>query len=197
MDEETTLLPVGVDATEHGFDVVLRGYDRQQVDRHLAALEALLTQAEREAEVQRAEAERLRTEADRARHDAGDGAASYDGLGRRVTRILSLAEEEATVLREQARREREQAARELGEQQTQGEAARRGIMQAAERDASEMTRRANERAEALLAEASGEAERLVSGAREQVEALRRERDAIRGQLAELRSRLSVVAGEEA
>jgi cell division septum initiation protein DivIVA len=63
------------------FDIVLRGYDRVQVDRHLDWLEDQLLQA--------------RSEAARDRP-------SYAQLGERITRILELADQEAESIRRAA-----------------------------------------------------------------------------------------------
>jgi DivIVA domain-containing protein len=89
------------------FDVVLRGYDRRQVDDHLARIGVEQTQ--------------LRSELERDRP-------SFDALGHRVSQMLELAEAEAAQMRaqaaEEAARVREEALREAEEL---GAAARRDL----------------------------------------------------------------------
>jgi DivIVA domain-containing protein len=102
-------LPVGTFANQQfaHFDVVMRGYDRRQVDDYLARAAAVDAQ--------------MRSELERGRP-------SFDALGKRVTQMLELAEAEAEQMRMQAREEaarvRQQAAREAEEL---GAAARREL----------------------------------------------------------------------
>src|SRR4051812_28007631 len=95
-----TIVPM--EERPHGFDVVLRGYDREQVDRHVAWLEGLLAQVEESAgqataaaDGARAEAMTAHQEAARAKAELERGRPSFDALGERITRMLKLAEEEA------------------------------------------------------------------------------------------------------
>lgn len=77
------------------FDIVLRGYERKQVDERLAR-----SSADRRAAAQRIGAlerrvEELHVELQGAQRQAGESAPTYAGLGARVEKILRLAEEEA------------------------------------------------------------------------------------------------------
>lgn len=107
-------------AAEHAFDVVLRGYDRRQVDDHIAALEARLVATGRECTELRMQRD---VEASRARdleyrvRDGGPaptGSAaqagspapqdswSFEGLGAKVESILRVAAEQAESIRRSA-----------------------------------------------------------------------------------------------
>jgi len=103
------------------FEIVLRGFDRQQVIDHVNALKARVVTigAERDAALQQAadlseKFERLRREAaettrqvDRLRHEATEAATEVDRLQRspltaataRIQRMLQMAEDEAAELR--------------------------------------------------------------------------------------------------
>ncbi len=77
--------------TPSSFDLVLRGYDRHQVDEHLRQLAGTI--------------EQLRTELARTSSELERGRPSYDALGERVAQILGLAEAEAAQLRSDAERD--------------------------------------------------------------------------------------------
>ncbi|MGD9960041.1 DivIVA domain-containing protein [Nocardioides sp.] len=86
---------------EHQFRVVMRGYDPADVDRKVAELEARIATAEQGAND-------LRSRLQSAESQAGSASsqpASFEHLGARVGQILSLAEAEATELRDQVRAE--------------------------------------------------------------------------------------------
>jgi len=89
-----------------GFDVVRRGYDREQVEHHLNQLIGKLTAADKA----RAEAEqRVRTvqeelRAVRARSES-DTPMSQDSFGFRAEKILRMAEHEAADVRARAAKE--------------------------------------------------------------------------------------------
>ena len=109
------------------FEIVLRGFDRQQVIDHVNALKARVVTigAERDAALQQAadlseKFEQLRREAaettrqvDRLRHEATEAATEVDRLQRspltaataRIQRMLQMAEDEAAELRATAEQE--------------------------------------------------------------------------------------------
>jgi len=108
--------------TQPDFTVVLRGYDRAQVDDFIQRLNSLIAQKEAE----RSEAERRMTEAQRRLRQAEQRTAALEqklkeqskqleenarptlsGLGTKVEHILRLAEEQANEHRAEARREAE------------------------------------------------------------------------------------------
>ena len=121
-----------------------------------------------------------------------DGEASFEALGRRVTRILTAAEEEATAIRDAARREVMGARQELRRLDEETTERRQELLRGAEQDASRISRTAHERAETVLEEARREAAQLVATAREERDRVCRERDAIKARLAELQERLTAL-----
>src|SRR3954467_1993120 len=114
MDDEQ-LVPLSDDEQPSGFDVVLRGYDRRQVDDYLDRVEAALNEADaRHADdAQRLTAlERQVTDlhahlADAERRAAGLPERPADA-GDRIAAMLRLADEEATAMRTAARQEADQ-----------------------------------------------------------------------------------------
>ncbi len=123
--------PIGRPAAP-AFDLVLRGYDRRQVDARLAELEGRVTELSAALEAARqSEASALAT-AQRARAELERGRPSFDTLGERVAEMLRLAEVEAAEMRA------------AGEQDA---AASR---EAGERDAQDYRRTAERQVEALL-----------------------------------------------
>ncbi|MDP9497621.1 MAG: DivIVA domain-containing protein, partial [Actinomycetota bacterium] len=110
--DEQDLLPLQHDAEPVGFDVVLRGYDRHQVDDYLDRVDASLSDAdarhasdgERIRGLER-ELGELRAELDRAQQRAEGRPEPASLVGERLTRMLALAEEEAAELRTSARRD--------------------------------------------------------------------------------------------
>lgn len=193
---ETTVIPMA-SASNREFDLVLRGYDRGQVDHHIDVLQALLTASEQATEQARAQAARLAEEAAQLRRNqpADGGAAGFAGLGRRVERILSLAEEQAAETRARAEREVAEARAEAARARTEVQVSRQEVLREAEQAASRLQASAQERAEAVLGAAREEAERIVAAGRQELARLAEQRDAIRAELAGLRRRLSDLTGD--
>jgi len=198
-DAGNTVLPLDSDGVQPGFDIVLRGYDRGQVDRQVSWLEEQLGAADRDLQavtetLRRTEqdATAARRQAEKAAAELARGKPTFEALGERVTAILSLAEEEADVLRQGGREEAEETRQELLAEH------------AAARDAAQQERRtAQQQSEAILAQAQQEAQRVIgdarrhaaettSAAQRQVEAMTRQRDAIRAELARVRERFAAV-----
>src|SRR3954464_2672051 len=133
------------------FDVALRGYDRDQVDHHLAEFDAefsaTLAERDRLAEgVKRLEqgVEELHLQpAGGHDEDTRPRVPSLAGFGERVEKILRLAEDEATALHEETRKnielERAEAAKQVG-----------AIRQAAEKDAAAHRRKVEQDAAQVL-----------------------------------------------
>src|SRR3954465_10508154 len=92
---------------EPGFDTALRGYERRQVDRYVAQVEAEVAAlaAERYEAYGQVHAldgqvhEVQRQMAALRRQTAADGTVTFRHLGPRVEQILGLAEEQAEVIR--------------------------------------------------------------------------------------------------
>lgn len=148
MEQQPTseLIPLAEPETEAvpEFDVVLRGYDRRQVDEYLDRLEADLAAAQTERSTLTARARALDkqlTEQDRevqaARRQLVESAQpTYAGLGARVHQLLSIAEQESADIRSKA------------------EAAAAQIRGQAEKDVAHL----RERADSVLAEAKTRSE---------------------------------------
>lgn len=145
-----------------GFDLVLRGYDRRQVDEALAGFARELAAAEGTARLANARVTELESLAARLRRELADTRAkaeqtrpSYAELGERVGQMLTLAEQEATALRQEAAAEvdpiRQHSITEAGE-----------LLASAQADAERTRRAATEEAQALVQEASEQHDRLVA-----------------------------------
>lgn len=197
--ESDSLVPMG----EHtpGFDTVIRGYDREQVERHIAWLEGLVGQAEHDSAEARESVEEARAEAMAARQDATAarmelerGRPSYDALGKRIGQMLTLAEEEATELRSAGERDAERVRASSLAEHAQIERRRDEILQ-----------RAQQEAGAVVAAARQEAEKTVTASREQAAAteahskarvaeLAQQQDKIREHLGRLQQQLAAAMG---
>jgi len=169
-----------------GFDVVLRGYDRRQVDDYLDRVELALTDADQrhaedgerlsalQARVQEVE-ERL-TETARRAEGQPEPASLLMG---RLAQMLALAESEAATLRASAQQEvaalREEAEAEVGGLRTKARAEADAIIKAAEERASrengEQAARLEQR-EQEVNEAAETAEQATLQAQRDAEALR-------------------------
>jgi cell division septum initiation protein DivIVA len=148
--------------TDH-FDVVLRGYERHQVDTHLRALAVLveqlreeLTESSRRDSVLSADLARLRGENERGRP-------SFEALGERVAQMLSLAESEASQLRADA-----------------------------EKDAAALRQAADQEAANTRSAARREAEELGAAARREVVELSDQRVVLLTEIAAIRDTLNSV-----
>jgi dsDNA-specific endonuclease/ATPase MutS2 len=182
-----------------GFDVVLRGYDREQVDRHIAWLEDLLAQAESTsaehqglAEQARADAMRAHQQAAKAQAELERGRPTFDALGERIASMLTLAEEEADHLREQAHRDVEQITADAHALQQSTQSQRDEIVGRAEQEAQAIVAAARQQAEALLADSKRRIEALEADAHRRLAELSAQRDEIRTELARLHQQLAAL-----
>ncbi|HEX6447603.1 MAG TPA: DivIVA domain-containing protein [Streptosporangiales bacterium] len=182
--------------SNQAFDVVMRGYARNQVDDYVTQLESSMRQLrDHNAELQAAleSTEKRASEQDKP---------SYAGLGSRVEQLLRLAEEESTDLVHRARTEAEQLREQIvGKAQRDAEAsAERQRKQEAEltaeiqrrreeldREVEERRRKSVEDAEARKRTSIEEAEARKKAALEEAERVEREST----QAAEQRRRSSV------
>ena len=149
--------------TNHVFQIVMRGYDRSQVDDTIDALESQLrTSRERMEELDQrsmklagevAEAHRQLREVERP---------SYSGLGARIEQLLRLAEEQASdVIAAATKDAEEQLAK------TQAEAAQ--VRAAAQNEAAETTATAQREAAEVRQTATTEAEEIVATSKRRAE----------------------------
>jgi DivIVA domain-containing protein len=181
MDDEQ-LVPLSDDDQPSGFDVVLRGYDRRQVDDYLDRVEAALNDADaRHAEdAQRLAAlesqvidmhERL---ADAERRAAGRPEPPT-AAGDRIAAMLRLAEEEADAIRTAVTQEAERVIAEAQQRAGQESAKRtaeldrreQGIATAAD-EADATRQQAAQDAEVMRARAEEEAVRIRQQAQEEL-----------------------------
>jgi cell division septum initiation protein DivIVA len=176
---------------ERPFHVVLRGYDRLEVDARIEHLDTQLAAADQslhEAERRNAElAAQLRSAQDqlRQRSDpaAQDSFVAQDGFGFRVEKILRMAEEEARSVRTQASSEamelvekaRAEAQALRDEAERQFAASRQEsqqLLEAAQQQAAQLNATSEHEYERLRAAAEQDAERLRAAVRHETDQLR-------------------------
>jgi hypothetical protein len=180
--------PAGVDLS---FAVVLRGYDRGEVDAYVRSrdaqerrLRSALGLAEQRRDEAVAHAEATQVENDRLREAGQPSRPDESSFGPRAERLLRLAESEAADIRAQAARD----AAELGERiQQAAEAQRHAVEQSFVARAAELEDAAARRAAALqeredelllqLAAIRAEADRVNTAALRDADRLRREAEA--------------------
>ncbi|KDN22009.1 hypothetical protein [Amycolatopsis rifamycinica] len=175
--ENTVSEPEAVPESDIRFPIVLRGYDRRQVDEYVRLAEKRVDRHEKARRV--AERRLAKAQVPAPRAPEPDGAA---GLGRRIEKILQVAKSEAAEIKEQARKESEE------------------LLAAAEKTAAE-AQRAREETERA---AEQEAQLIISRAEEEAAAIRAAHQAVLSQLShiadgveELRIRYAGEAGAEA
>ncbi len=200
-DPSNQVLPLEAEGVQPGFDIVLRGYDRGQVDRQVGWLEEQLGATDRQVQalteaVRRAEHDTVeaRRQAEKSASELARGRPTFEALGERIATMLRLAEEEAEEYRRTGRADIERA---RGEWATELAASQHAL--------EEQRRAAEKQVEALVAQARHDAERIVTDARRsaaettgaaqrQVEAMSRQRDAIHQELVRVQERFAAVMG---
>lgn len=200
-DASNPVIPLEPDGVQPGFDIVLRGYDRGQVDRQISWLEeqlgatdretATLTEALRRAEHDAAQARR---QADQAAAELERGRPTFEALGERVSTMLRLAEEEAEALKAAGQTEVDRARAQSAEELAAAHRALAEAHQAAEQQAQAVLGQAREEAQRLITEARRSAAETTSAAQHQVDAMSRQRDAIHAELLRVRERFAAVMG---
>ncbi len=148
-----------------GFDVVLRGYDRHQVDGHLARVAVLVEQLRAELAGSTARESAATAELARVSAELERGRPSFDALGERVSQMLGLAESEAAQMRSDAERDAT------------------ALRHAAEREAADIRSDARREAEELGAAARREVAELADRRVELLTEIAQMRDALDGILA--------------
>ncbi|WP_410663497.1 DivIVA domain-containing protein [Amycolatopsis sp. lyj-84] len=121
------------------FPIVLRGYDRRQVDEYVRMAEK---RVDRQEKARRTAERRLAKAQVPAPRTAGPDQAS--GLGRRIEKILAVAKTEAGEIKEQARKESESLLA-----AADAESAREEIEHGAHHEARLIVSRAEEEADAI------------------------------------------------
>ncbi len=126
------------------FPIVLRGYDRRQVDEYVRTAEK---RVERQEKARRAAERRLaKAQVPTPRTAEPDQAG---GLGKRIEKILAVAKTEAGEIKEQARKESEALLAVAEKTAADAESARKEIERAAHHEARLTVSRAEEEAEAI------------------------------------------------
>ena len=171
---------------QSGFARVLRGYDPRQVDDYLDRVEVALNEADerhaddgsRIAALERQVGE-LGSRVQDAERRASGQPEPASLVGERITKMLALAEEEATALRDGARREAEQllttakqaAARETAQRTSVLEKREREVAAAAA-ESDQLRLQAQKDAEAVRSRAQRDAQNELSSAQREADNLR-------------------------
>ena len=213
MSEQTDLLPLR--SPEEGgpaFELVRRGYDRDQVENHLGWLEDQLRNTEIARDAAEQAAATAAAEAEAARDELERGRPQWHELGDRVTQILTLAEEEGASIRAsrlveadellaEARQTNADAERLHGARVREAEAQALAITTAAQTEAEHVTTTAQAEAEQIMTTAQAEADRILVRAQQQaaeeeraaarrLAELERQHDAVNSQLTRLHGALA-------
>jgi chromosome segregation ATPase len=191
MSEHTDLLPLrGPDEGGPVFDLVRRGYDREQVDGHLAWLEERVHEAEQARESAEASAAQASADAERARAELEAGRPNWDQLGERISSILNLAEEEGTEIRAARSREADQLLAQARHDAAEAERLHGVRLRDAERQAQEIVREAQREAEQIVRDAQQQAMEEQRESQRRLGELDRQRNAVHEQLQTLHQRLA-------
>jgi cell division septum initiation protein DivIVA len=198
----------GIPSSTGPFDIVRRGYDRDQVDEQLRELRDRLSAAESGRQAAEQHAHQVEKELRTLRQQQTEGPISQESFGFRAEKILRLAEHEAADVRnraaneasalvEQARADAERHRHEVEQKlivrsaELDQEAAKRNVaiqereqqaaatLAAAREDASRITEDARHAAEALVTEAQNRADEVRQRSEQD---LKRRRDAAEQEL---------------
>jgi cell division septum initiation protein DivIVA len=212
MAEEPIRIPVEISRPPAVFDLVVRGYDRRQVDEHVTRLEQELAELAWQRDVLEAERqqvragreqlERERTEWERTKQDWQP---SFSALGDRVSQILAMSQTEAEQLRagtvRECAEERRKLARELASaketvarQSAQSKAALRreldAMRHAAEAESARIVHNARSEADAMLEAARHDVDGIKIRAQELLASARQQRTRVALQLTEVTERVA-------
>jgi cell division septum initiation protein DivIVA len=176
------------------FDIVRRGYDRDQVDAQLRELRERLAAAESSRKAAEQHVRAIEGELRNARSQQADGPISQDSFGFRAEKILRLAEHEAadvrsraaneaTALVEQARADAERHRHEVEQKliarsaELDQEAAQRNVaIQEREQQAAATLAAAREDATRIVDDARSAADKLISEAQTRADEVRQRSD---------------------
>lgn len=146
---------------DEAFDIVLRGYERKQVDDHLSRINS-----ERVAGAQRINAlerrvEELHFELQNAQKQGAEAEPTLANFGDRLAKILRLVEEEASEYRAEAQvsaeKERKAAEAAAGQVRAQADEDARGRREQTRQEAAKLLEEARKEAAQVRAEAANEA----------------------------------------
>ena len=165
MSEHNDLLPLR--SPEEGgpaFELVRRGYDRDQVENHLGWLEDQLRNAEIARDAAEHAAASAAAEAETAREALESGRPEWHELGERITQILTLAEDQGAEIRLQRTREAEQLLADTREAADQADRTHTAQLQSAREASDREVADAHAFAEQTVAAAQAHAEQTVASA---------------------------------
>jgi DivIVA domain-containing protein len=176
MDDDQ-LVPLSDDEQPNGFDVVLRGYDRRQVDDYLDRVEAALNDADARHAEDAGRLAALESQVTDMHARLADAERRAEGrpepapvAGDRIAAMLRLADEEATAIRAAASDEAERIISDAQLQAGQESAKRTAELDRREQDIAT----AHEQATALIAQAQRDAEGIRAAAEQQAEGMRQQ-----------------------
>ena len=179
------LLPLQEETETHGFDVVLRGYDRRQVEDYVERVEVALADADRHHAEDGERLAALEQELLSLQHRVTQAEEAAAGLpepasrvGERLATMLRLAEEEAEQIVTQAQERAAASTTERTADLDRREADVAGAATAAEqtrleaqRDAEALRTRTQQEVQTLHADARRQADGLVAEAQAQADAV--------------------------
>ena len=191
MSEHNDLLPLR--SPEEGgpaFELVRRGYDREQVENHLGWLEDQLRNAEIARDAAEHAAATASAEAESARDELESGRPQWHELGDRVTQILTLAEEQGTDIRTQRTREADELRNDARQAAADADRAHGARIRESEEQAEQIMTTAQAEADRVLLRAQQQAAEEERAATRRLADLERQRDAVTAQLARLHETLA-------
>lgn len=212
MSEHNDLLPLrSPEEAAPAFELVRRGYDRDQVDNHLGWLEDQLRNAEIARDAAEHAAASAAAEAESARDELERGRPQWHEFGDRITEILNLAEDQGAQIRAQRSQEADELlaeARQLSAdtertcaiQVRDSEAKAQQLVADAQAQSKQMITDADSQAQEIVTTAQTEADRLMMRTQQEtaelerqssrrLAELERQRDAVNAQLTRMREAL--------
>jgi hypothetical protein len=191
MSEPNDLLPLR--SPEEGgpaFELVRRGYDRDQVENHLGWLEDQLRNAEMARDAAERAAATASAEAEAAREELDRGRPQWHELGDRITQILTLAEDQGSEIRAQRTREADELLTDARQAAADADRAHGARIREAETQAEQIMTTAQTEADRILLRAQQQAAEEQRAATRRLADLERQRDAVNAQLTRLHEALA-------
>ncbi|HEY3686430.1 MAG TPA: hypothetical protein VGL93_25575 [Streptosporangiaceae bacterium] len=160
MSNETEILPNLM--REDPFEVVMRGYNRRQVDDYVTRSRNQIRDLEERLARALDEVEGVRREVAEIRNQSAPAKPQHEEVSERLAQILALAEEEAA-------QKRTAADEEIGRSRGEAEEEAKRLVQEATDEADNIRSSAQAQAEQTVSAANTEADHLISGSKEQAE----------------------------
>lgn len=160
MSNETEILPNLM--REDPFEVVMRGYNRRQVDDYVTRSRNQIRDLEERLARALDEVEQVRREVAELRNQSAPAKPQHEEVSERMAQILALAEEEAA-------QKRNSADEEILRVRNEAEEEAKRLVQEATDEADNIRSSAQAQAEQTVSAANTEADRLISGSKEQAE----------------------------